>query len=110
MPQKTLTRRVETTEVQGEGAYVVVRVPTWGEQKAFRRRAEENEAQGKKVDEALVEETLIERVIAWNWSDENDVPLPLPKDDPSVLDRLTDEELTAITRAIFGTTGSDAKN
>ena len=106
MPQKTLVKRVQTKDIQGEGTYVVVRALTWGEQKAFRREAEAR----VDPDEQLIEATLASRVIEWNWSDENEVPLPLPKDDPTVLDRLTDEELTCLTRAIFGTAKEGSKN
>ena len=63
---------VASDEVQGPGSFVTFRNPTWGE-------AREGPAG---VD------GIAARVVAWNWTDENDQPLPLPCDHPEIMDAL----------------------
>lgn len=45
---------------------------------------------------------LATHVTEWNWVDDDGVPLPLPKDDASVMDRLTDAELQVLSNALQG--------
>jgi len=106
MPQK-ITEKVESTEVQGEGTYIVVRKLTHGEAKAFDREFAKNAA-AKNV--APLEDLIIEHLIEWNWSDAEGVPLPLPREDPTVLDRLLEPELLFLLDVMTRVSGATAKN
>ncbi len=111
--------RVETPKLQGEGTFVRVSVMTWGEKKAFRKAQRSQLERAMKLarqhgtgaglsavagqfDTEPVEQELINRVLDWNWTDAEDQPLPLPRNDPSVLDRLTEDELLFLTRLMIG--------
>jgi len=133
---KRQLKRVDTSKVQGEGSHVLIRPLTFGEmqeiQSAGRERqsrrvrlnAERLRANNKNDDDALarVQNELAEleteandetrRIMArcvekWDWVDYDGTPLPLPKDDPSVVDRLESWELEIISDAIWG---NDVKN
>jgi hypothetical protein len=42
---------------------------------------------------------MAEMIVEWNWVDDNGNPLSLPRDDPSVVDWLTMDEIMAIVNA-----------
>lgn len=101
MPKRNNLVRHPSEELQGDGSYVLLRNITWGEMK---RRGwltgERTEGKDRKIDEA---EKIFEFCVAdWNWVDDEDNPLPLPKDDPAVLDKLTYAESTFIMEKLFG--------
>jgi hypothetical protein len=103
MPSRlTLAKRVDASEVQGEGAWVEIRARTYGESKRYFEMAEK----GALTNAAALEENEIliaKHVIAWNWVDENGDEMPLPSSDPSVLMGLTTDEAHFLTRVITGT-------
>jgi hypothetical protein len=100
-----------TTDLQGEGSFVTVRRMKYGEKKQFKAvvREEFRKTAGE-LGEGPLEDRICGHVIAWNWTDEEGKTLPLPKDDPEVLDRLTEEEVLFLTQAIMGSVETDAKN
>jgi hypothetical protein len=48
-------------------------------------------------------------VYEWNWVDDDGVPFSQPKDDPSVIDLLTDGEVAFLSTLIQGSE-AEAKN
>lgn len=106
MPQ-ILIERVDSSAVQGEGSYVLLKKMTHGEVKAFNRAMG---AASQTQDEGPLEVAIRTQVIAWNWSDAEGVALPLPKDDPGLLERLTEAELLFLTESIMGISSAKAKN
>ena len=88
MPRKP-NRQVDSAEVQGEGSYVVFRRLLWGEFQDLSRRHEAKEI----TDDQHSSGILGRQVAGWNWTDESGQALPVPQTDPSVLSRLTDEEV-----------------
>jgi hypothetical protein len=88
MPRKP-NRQVDSAKVQGEGTYVVFRRLLWGEFQELSRRQEAKEITGEQYSSELIARQLAD----WNWTDESGVTLPVPQTDPSVLERLTDEEV-----------------
>ena len=55
--------------------------------------------------------SLSERVVSWNWTDNDRNPLPQPHKDPDVLMRLTNDELMWLMSAVEGKeTSADRKN
>lgn len=97
MAKRKLTMRIPSTEVQGEGSYVEFAALTYGESKAIVTRVDDTETDSEKI--AINERLLIEKIVGWNWVDENDNPLPLPKDDPTVLDTMPSWEMTFLNVA-----------
>jgi len=86
-----------STEVQGEGSWVQFRYMSLGESKAIHNQhaSTADDMQKAKVGFDL----LASHIVGWNWVDNNDQPLPLPKDDPSVMDQLLEPELEFLQRA-----------
>ena len=134
MPSRKGIVRVDAEKVMGEESYVKVRRLTYGEMKEItqagqekatevRKRLEEPDLTPELRDAYLAEidanETrrlmeltvrrYVDHILDWNWVDENDDPLPLPKDDPSVIDKLYNSEITFLSEALFGQ-GQDEKN
>lgn len=98
MPQRKTTKRVDASEVQGEGAYVEV---------APLKNGEVTEAQrvgGATYEEqnAYSSELIQKHVKGWNWVDEAGNPLPLPSEDETVIADLTVEETVFLSKAIGG--------
>ena len=98
MPKRQHIQHVLSDKVQGKGSWVDFRRMTVGEAKAVRaaakehsdpEREDENEAWAQENSTALMQSHIID----WNWIDEDGNPLPLPSDDATVIDRLTDLEL-----------------
>lgn len=72
--------RVDSAEVQGEGSWVEFQRPTWG------MIGQVND--GKSHPNLLLELAVVD----WNWTDDNGDPLPLPKDEAGLIERLPAQE------------------
>jgi len=108
-PQRQSIVTFDSTEVQGEGSWIKVRMITHGEGKAFQRQYSdvmggidkvpfERRQEFQQASDALV----VSQVFDWNWVDDNGEPLPLPKDEPSVVDALTEFEHRFIGQSLQG--------
>lgn len=93
MARRNNKSRIPTDAVQGEGSYVVLR----------RMTVDELTGLGKAMEGANTEEQIAysraivsQYVEEWDWVDDEGQPLPFPKDDPSVVGKLTDLELKTI--------------
>jgi len=118
MAQRQGIIRIDAAEVQGEGAYVVVRKLGYAQrQQATRMMADAFGGKlPQKLDDAQIAITseflagndnytrqlLSKNVIEWNWVDDAGNALPLPIADVSVIERLTDDEVTFLARVIQG--------
>ena len=125
MPQRINTLRFDTSDVQGEGSYIIVRSMTMGEVVDFQRRAMRDRRPLPKLRAWLDRvfrrtQTAAEQgradavqtlgfVRGWNWVDDDGKPLPLPADDPGVIDRLVIEELTCIANCVNGRRQSEER-
>jgi len=98
--------KIETESVQGEGSFVKLRHITVSEGRD-QRNAEKEE--GFDAFEYNIK-VLADHIVSWNWVDEDDMPLPLPKDDESVIGRLTDAEIEVLVNALGGEEEEEAKN
>jgi len=58
-------------------------------------------------DYALALDLLRNSISAWNWADEDDNPLPLPKDS---VDDLTTSEVGYLIKLLVGAREQDLKN
>lgn len=107
-------KRIDTKDLQGENSYVEVLVRSWGDYKVVRQTMDDE--QEKKVPankskfntNEYMEESIIKAIQKWNWTDNEGKPLPLPKDDKSVLDKLTEAEIVFLFNAYLDKT--DQKN
>lgn len=92
--QNATEKRIESDEVQGAGSYVVLRRVRWRSMRAalgvFQQAG--GEANASEAGLAMMEALLPAALQEWNWTDEDGQPLPLPADDPAVIDDLEPEE------------------
>jgi hypothetical protein len=118
MPQRANVRTFDTSEVQGEGSYIMLRPMTLGEVLNAQRAAEERLTfwyrlarffgrlvQRKPSPTEIARQNMadvISYVREWNWVDDDGQPLPFPSDDASVLFRLSMAEMRLITACVNG--------
>jgi len=124
--RRSITKH-DSSEVQGEGSFVVlsgVKVKEMREARKQSRRARiararrdaelENNplAEVPEDDEDLEFEggiqMLTAHIVDWNWVDDDGNPLPLPKERPNVVDELTNEESEFLVEILTGS--EEAKN
>lgn len=106
MPKRRTVKEVDASEVQGEGAIVVISGVKVKEIRRIRTLANSE----KDVDEfEMGLELVAKHIIDWNWVDDAGERLPTPKEDPSVIDELTDEEAVFLTQLLIGP-GEETKN
>lgn len=92
-----LYRKVDSAEVQGDDSYVLLRAMTYGDSKAyFSRMTSDDKSEQYQVGNEL----LIKMIQEWNWVDDEGVLLPLPKDDPTVLDNMPVEEIVFLSKQL----------
>lgn len=117
---RVTSKRIETTNLQGEGSFIIVKTVGWKTAKKINEflsignvmsRADmTNEQKKKHVDEetALTEQILFSCIVDWNWADETGVPLPIPMNTED-LDLLTVDEVQFLLSSVTGKNG-DLKN
>lgn len=121
MPRVT-SKRIDTTSLQGEDSYIVIRPVSWKTAKQARAflaigdvSLRTDMTNQQKVDHmaqesALTEECLFTSVVEWNWADESGKPLPVPRKTED-LDLLTSEEVQFLLSVSTGASVStDLKN
>ena len=98
MPKRKSVKKHDTSEVQGEGSYVILSsVKVWEIRKL---RQESANPDVNQVEAGIV--LLARHVVGWNWVDDEGQPLPVPKDDPTVVDELTEEESEFLANLLVG--------
>ena len=106
MPQRMSIKRFESPEIQGDDSWIEVSRLTVGEARII------NEQQGK--DDLDSFEAVLplyrKHITNWNWVDDDGEPLPLPEDDPDVIDRLTDREFAFVAECLSGGSEDEQKN
>lgn len=100
----------DSTEVQGEGSWIKVRMVTHGQSKKLQK--DFSDVIGKDFSDISIErraefqtqsdELLTRMIVDWNWVNDDDEPLPLPRDEQTVVDELTELEHQFIANAIRG--------
>ena len=104
-PKRRRVQRHASNEVQGEGSWAITASLNVAEMRQYRKRAEEDDFDAFEMGI----EVLRTHVYEWNWVDDDDEPLPQPKDDPEVIDLLTDDETEFLSKCIQGSE-AEAKN
>jgi hypothetical protein len=127
MAQRMNMVRVASDAVQGPDSYVVVRKLGYAQRQratnilteAFGGQLPKNMDLGDleqprqvmEANDAFTRDLLAVNVAAWDWVDDDGQPLPLPSVDPGVVDRLSEDEVAFIVRAIqSGMSEAAAKN
>ncbi len=91
MPQRQNVKTVQSEAVQGADSWIKLRSMTVGEAKQLMVEGD---------DQARGIAALGKVISGWNWVDDNGAPLPQVSDDPTVIDRLTNDEIQFILGAI----------
>ena len=104
-PKRRRVVRHASNEVQGEGSWVIVAALNVAEMRRYRKASNEEDFDAFEMGI----EVLRTHVYTWNWVGDDDVPLPQPKDDPEVIDLLTDDEVEFLSARIQGSE-AEAKN
>lgn len=88
---------------QGEDAFVEILLPTVGEIKALQKLVKEvTEGDQNDVNLDTNNKYLVEHIMNWNWVDDEEVAFPTPRQDVSVLDKLTIEETLFLNQSLSG--------
>ena len=99
MRDKNNRVRLNSEAVQGEGSFVIIKPPSWGLlRKAQRLTANGVDAASSGVE--FAEELLRSSVLAWNWTDDDDQPLPTPAEQPEVIEQMTATEVSWLVEKI----------
>ncbi len=98
MPKRQNIRRFPSEAVQGEGSWVEVSRLTVGEAREADRLRNDPGVDSFEAVSGIYQN----HVRAWNWVDDDGKPLPLPKDDPGVVDKLTDQEFAFLGDCLAG--------
>jgi len=98
MPQRKRVIRFKSEAIQGSDSWVEVSRLTVGEA----RRADKIKDDPDTDSFAEVVELYQTHVINWNWVDDDGSGLPLPKDDPGVVDGLTADEFGFLGDCLAG--------
>jgi len=114
MPGRKNTVRCVSEEVQGDDSFVIVRRVTVKEMQEVNTRRREAEGDDPDVATSFYSwyaNFVCQHVASWNWVDDEEAPLPQPKDAPEIYDSLTTAEISFLDHAIFGNqTPDEAKN
>ena len=118
MPERLSTRTFDASEVQGEGAVLVLRGATVGEVLGNRRAAEARDTFRYRLgrwlgrllrrtppDSEQMRDNMrwyVRYVQSWNWVGNDGEPLPLPSEDTTVIDRLTTDEMAFVMACVNG--------
>jgi hypothetical protein len=116
MPQRKTTRKFPTPDVQGEDSWVMLRSMTVGEVLELQRGLEEKPGLWQRLTDRFKRqraasraenyERFVKRVVSyvadWNWVDHHGQPLPNPREHPEVVTVLTDAEMVALTKIVYG--------
>jgi hypothetical protein len=98
MPQRQNVRRIPSSRVQGDDSWIEISRLTVGEAREADRLKDDRETDSFDTVVGLYQR----HVVGWNWVDDDGQPLPLPKDDPGVVDRLTDLEFSFLGDCLAG--------
>jgi len=106
MPRRLSVKRHSTEEVQGEESYVVLSSVKVREIRKLRKMSADETDDDSAFEGGIA--LLAKHLVDWNWVDDDDQPLSLPKDDIEVMDELTEEESRFLVNLMIG--AEEAKN
>lgn len=98
MPQRQRIRRFSSVEIQGEDSWVEVSRLTVGEAREAGQLQNDPDLDSFEA----VSKMYQEHIFNWNWVNDDGEPLPLPVNDPGVIDKLTDLEFSFLGNCVAG--------
>ena len=98
--------RFDSPDIQGEGSWAEVGQLTVKEMRAIDKLKVSDDFDS--FDLAI--DTIKTHVIAWNWVDDDDKPMPQVPDCPEVVETLTDYEIEFLGTCIRGPKDEELKN
>lgn len=105
MAKRQRVKRYDSSSVQGEDSWVIVASQTVAEVRKLQKLAK-----GKDADAFEIGVTVMKtHVREWNWVNDDGDPLSQPKDEPEVIELLTNDEVVFLGKCILGSE-ADAKN
>ena len=105
MPKRQSVKKHDASVVQGEGSFVITTAVKVKEIREIRKHAADEDFDDFEGGIAL----LAKHIIKWNFVDDEGNPLSCPKDDPTVIDDLTNEESEFLVGLLMGEKG-ESKN
>jgi hypothetical protein len=105
MPKRQSVKTYKSDIVQGEGSFVKTTAVKVKEIRQIRKHAKDEDFDDFEGGIKL----LADHIIKWNWVDDEGQPLPCPKDDPEVINELTNEESEYLVGLLMGERG-ESKN
>jgi hypothetical protein len=100
MPKRQRIVKVSTEEVQGSGSWAKVSKLTVREMRDAQNAMTSNPTDMEQFELGL--EMVKDHVVEWNWVDDNGDPLPQPRDDPAVVELLSNDEISVLALGIRG--------
>lgn len=99
-PKRQRVKKIEGGP-QGPGAWVELRMPTIEESREYQTKLFET---GIHTDEAeeMANNYLASHILSWNWVDDDDNPLPMPQEDPSIFEKMLPDEMMFLGNALQG--------
>lgn len=132
MPSRQNIKRFVSEPVQGKDSFVALKMISLDESNQFARislLAREDEIRQNRARQDLIDagevgpepiihpvasegelQFLSAHIIEWNWVDDNGVSLAQPKDDPSVMTKLTVQEFTFLVTSLTKVDEAKLKN
>ncbi len=98
MPQRKSVRRYESPDVQGDDSWIEISRLTVGEARVINEHRDKDDLDAFEAVLPIYQK----HIVGWNWVDDDGEPLPLPKDDPDVVDQLTDLEFEFVANCLSG--------
>lgn len=105
MPRRKRIQKFPSDEVQGKGSWALVAKLTVTEMRAARNLGQEEDFDAFELGVSLIATHVRE----WNWVDDEGNPMLQPKDNPEIVESLTDDEIEFLGKCIQGSE-QDAKN
>jgi hypothetical protein len=106
MPRRRNFIRAETPDVQGEDSYIVVTLPTTKDLKELVSLESDDNVRAFESGADLIRKHVRE----WNWVNDDGEPLPLPKENPDVIDDLTAQEFRTVLDVMTGSADGKKKS
>jgi len=101
MPKRKNTKQIPSPELQGEDSWIEMKAPKVGDMKTYRKcigglikkqhklQASDKMQTPEMIDvltaiEAAGHDFILEHIVAWNWVDDDDKPLPQPHEEGAI--------------------------
>lgn len=105
---------ITSPDIQGDGSWIKIRPLTHAQARELENLKFAYAKDPVGFDLSAVrqqgDDLLVDHLVEWNWTDEDGAPLPLPKDDPTVIERMLERELDFIGTEIGKTASAPKKS